>query len=101
MKANIHPQFNDNITVTCSCGNSFVSGSTTGKDMHVDVCYKCHPFYSGEQRFLDVRGRVEEFKKRQEVAKTYRATVKSKKSNKANDKGDNRPKTLRELLGEV
>ncbi len=99
MKAKIHPQFNDNVKVTCSCGNTFVTGSTT-QSIQVEVCYKCHPFYTGEQRFLDRKGRVDTFQKKMETAKQYKATASSRK-NKKQGKGEYKTKTLRELLGEV
>lgn len=64
MKAGIHPEYKA-VNATCSCGNSFVFNSTLGKDtMHLDVCDKCHPFYSGKQRIVDTGGRVERFNKR-------------------------------------
>jgi large subunit ribosomal protein L31 len=63
MKENIHPNYKA-IKVTCSCGNSFTTSSTTGKDLHVEVCNKCHPFYTGEQRVVDTQGRVDSFKNR-------------------------------------
>lgn len=63
MKANIHPNYKA-IKVSCSCGNSFETSSTIGKDLHVEVCNKCHPFYTGEQRVVDTQGRVDNFKNR-------------------------------------
>ncbi len=62
MKAKIHPQYNE-ATVTCACGNTFMVGSTK-KVLKVDVCSKCHPFYTGQQRMLDTTGRVDRFRKR-------------------------------------
>ncbi len=63
MQADIHPNYGD-IKATCSCGNSFTTSSTLGKDLHLEVCYKCHPFYTGKQRIVDTGGRVESFAKR-------------------------------------
>lgn len=63
MKANIHPAYAE-ITVTCSCGETFKTGSTLGRDLHVDVCSKCHPFYTGQQKIVDTAGRVEKYKDR-------------------------------------
>ena len=63
MKAKIHPKYNE-ITVTCSCGNSFKTRSTLGRDLHVEVCSACHPFYTGKQKILDTAGRVEKFRQR-------------------------------------
>ena len=62
MKAGIHPKYVE-ATVTCACGNTFTVGSTKPV-MKVDVCSKCHPFYTGQQRILDTAGRVERFRKR-------------------------------------
>src|SRR5579883_1018778 len=62
MKEKLHPQYTE-ATVTCACGNTFKVGSTK-KVLKVDVCSKCHPFYTGQQRILDTAGRVERFRKR-------------------------------------
>lgn len=62
MKADIHPEVHK-ITVKCSCGTEFDTYSTA-KEMHVDVCSSCHPFYTGKQKILDTGGRVDRFKKR-------------------------------------
>jgi large subunit ribosomal protein L31 len=62
MKAGIHPDYVES-TITCSCGNSWVTRSTKAQ-IHVDVCSACHPFYTGEQRIVDTAGRVERFRRR-------------------------------------
>ncbi len=64
MQANIHPQYAE-VTVTCSCGNTFSTRSTIGdENMHIDVCSECHPFYTGKQKLLDTGGRVDRFRKK-------------------------------------
>ena len=63
MKEKIHPEYYTNAEVTCACGNTFTTGSTK-KQMKVEVCSNCHPFYTGERRMLDTTGRVERFKRR-------------------------------------
>ncbi|QXO17590.1 MULTISPECIES: 50S ribosomal protein L31 [Vibrio] len=64
MKAGIHPEYKE-VNASCSCGNTFVFKSTLGKEeMHLDVCDKCHPFYTGKQRVVDTGGRVDRFNKR-------------------------------------
>jgi len=63
MKPEIHPQYNQ-ITVTCSCGNTFETGSTNGKDLSVEVCSACHPFYTGKQKVMDTAGQVDKFRRR-------------------------------------
>jgi len=63
MKAKIHPRYYDDAKVTCLCGNTFTTGSTA-PEIRIEVCSKCHPFFTGEQRIVDTMGRVERFKKR-------------------------------------
>ena len=63
MKADIHPKY-ETITATCSCGNTVQTRSTLCKDIHVDVCSACHPFFTGKQKIVDSGGRVDRFKKR-------------------------------------
>jgi len=63
MKAEIHPEYKD-ITVTCACGASFQTRSSVCKDMRVDICSSCHPFYTGKQKLMDAAGRVEKFNKK-------------------------------------
>lgn len=95
MKASIHPQYNHQAQVICVCGNKFTVGST--KDViHIELCNKCHPFYTGEQRFVDTASRIDKFTKKQEKAKVYQATVTKKKED--TKKKDESPKTLREML---
>lgn len=62
MKSGIHPRYMT-ATVTCACGATFTVGSTKPQ-LRVDVCSKCHPFYTGQQRILDTAGRVERFRRR-------------------------------------
>ena len=63
MKPSIHPDYKE-ITVVCSCGNKFTTRSTLGKELHVEVCSACHPFYTGRQKIVDTAGRVERFKQK-------------------------------------
>lgn len=63
MKADIHPSYDD-ITVTCSCGNSFQTRSTAGKDLTIEVCSQCHPFFTGKQKLIDTAGRVDKFRQK-------------------------------------
>ena len=62
MKENIHPDYQQT-TITCACGNVIETGSTK-KDIRVEVCSKCHPFFTGKQKLVDTGGRVDRFKKR-------------------------------------
>ena len=63
MKKDTHPKYSE-ITVSCSCGNKFKTQSTIGKDISIEVCSMCHPFYTGKQKILDTAGRVEKFKQK-------------------------------------
>ena len=63
MKSGIHPQYKE-IKVICSCGNTFTTRSTLAKELHVEVCAACHPFYTGKQKIVDAGGRVDKFRKK-------------------------------------
>lgn len=63
MKDKIHPKYFTDAKVICACGNTFTTGSTR-KELKVEICSKCHPFYTGERRMLDTTGRVERFRRR-------------------------------------
>ena len=67
MREGIHPEYHQ-ATVTCNCGNTFVTGSTK-EDIHVEICSKCHPFFTGKQKLVDTGGRVDRFKKRYNMDK--------------------------------
>ena len=62
MREGIHPDYYQ-ATVTCNCGNTFVTGSTK-KDIHVEICSKCHPFYTGQQKMAQARGRIDKFNRK-------------------------------------
>jgi large subunit ribosomal protein L31 len=62
MKEGIHPDYQAT-TIACACGNTIETGSTR-KDIHVEICSKCHPFFTGRQKLVDTGGRVDRFKKR-------------------------------------
>ena len=76
MKPGIHPEYSE-INVTCSCGVTWKTRSTVGKDYHVEVCSNCHPFYTGKQKIVDTAGRVEKFRQR------YKSRTVVKDANKA------------------
>ncbi|HWP00933.1 MAG TPA: 50S ribosomal protein L31 [Methylococcus sp.] len=63
MKSEIHPEYKE-VTVTCSCGNTFETKSTLCKDLHIEVCSACHPFYTGKQKIVDTAGRVDKFRRK-------------------------------------
>lgn len=95
MKTAIHPQYFDNAQVICACGNRFTVGSTK-EVIHVELCHKCHPFYTGEQRFVDSASRIQKFQTKQKKAQEYAAKKIKKIEEKKQE--DSTPKTLREML---
>lgn len=89
MKKGIHPKYNNHLTITCSCGNSFVTGSTLEQDtLTVDICSKCHPFYTGEQKIIDTDNLVKKFEERVEKAKGMSFQSKRQKMEKRRKKID-------------
>lgn len=63
MKEGIHPKYYHDAVVKCACGNTFNAGSVK-RELKVEICSKCHPFYTGKQKFVDTGGRVDKFNKR-------------------------------------
>lgn len=63
MKAKTHPEYKD-VRVSCACGNTFSTRSTLCRDIRVEICSACHPFYTGKQKFVDTAGRVEKFQRK-------------------------------------
>lgn len=72
MKTGIHPTWYPSAKVSCVCGNAFVTGSTQ-PTIRVELCAACHPFYTGQQKFVDTQGQVEKFSKTLETAKVRQA----------------------------
>jgi large subunit ribosomal protein L31 len=70
MKKNIHPTYYPDAKVICACGNTWTTGSTQPV-IHTDVCFKCHPFYTGEQRIVDTEGQVDRFYKKLQARQEY------------------------------
>ncbi len=68
MKTDLHPQYYPDAKVTCACGNAWKVGSTL-PEIKINVCSKCHPFYTGTEKIIDTRGRVEKYQKRVAAAK--------------------------------
>jgi large subunit ribosomal protein L31 len=94
MKANIHPKYFDEAKVICICGNHFTVGSTQ-ETIHVELCNKCHPFYTGEQRFVDAGSRIQRFDEKRKQAEVHKAQKKEKVEKERSKKA---PMSLREML---
>lgn len=99
MQTKIHPKMNDDVIVTCSCGKSFTTSSTK-ESITVEVCSQCHPFYTGEQRFLDTKGTVDKFLKKEKEAKKYKAKMAQKRETQKKKQAQS-DRSLKDLLGEV
>ena len=99
MKAQIHPSWYEDAKVTCACGNTFVIGATV-PEIQVEVCYNCHPFYTGQMKYVDTAGRVDAFVAKKAkaqnkvVSKTQKRAIKREKKIQ---KELERPDTLEEL----
>lgn len=81
MKKDTHPEYHEDCVITCACGNKFTTGSTL-KEIRVELCNLCHPFYTGKQKFVDTARRVEKFQERAQKQATAAATRKGKKAKK-------------------
>lgn len=81
MKADIHPKYNNSTKFTCVCGSVFTIGSTK-EAVAVEICSKCHPFYTGQEKVLDTAGRVEKFNKARQLSKEKKEAKATKASSK-------------------
>jgi len=99
MKSGIHPQWFNDATVSCACGNSFTVGAYK-KEIRVDICSKCHPFFTGEMRFVDTMGRVEKFQQKIKAAESQKEVFKAQKKKKEDEqvRRANAPRSLKEML---
>lgn len=98
MKQGIHPtSWQHNCTVTCSCGHTFVTGGSKD-NMQVDICSACHPFFTGEMKFVDRQGRVDKFQKRLQAAAAAAAAASQKASKKVKTKAE--VKSYKQILVE-
>jgi large subunit ribosomal protein L31 len=95
MKKNLHPKLYIDATVTCACGDSFTTLSTE-KEIKVEICSNCHPFYTGQQKYIDTEGRIEKFTKKVEHAKN--TPIKTKKKRKVAKEKTSKEPTLKEMM---
>jgi large subunit ribosomal protein L31 len=82
MKKKIHPDYNEDCVVSCACGQTFTTGSTM-KEIRVELCNQCHPFYTGKQKFVDTARRVEKYQEKVSKVAAAAAGRKGKKVKKA------------------
>ena len=97
MKADTHPTYHSNAKVVCACGNTFTTGSTK-PEIRVEICSRCHPYYTGAAKFVDTEGRVERFQRQSEDAQTTIDQRKKRKEVKRQKEEKPRPTTLKEMM---
>lgn len=99
MKSDIHPKWYPTAVVSCQCGNTFTVGASK-PEIKTDICAKCHPFFTGEMKFVDALGRVERFQNKQKVGAAMANAVADKKKKKKDheEAARNAPKSLKEML---
>ncbi len=98
MKKHIHPAWYPEATITCACGNTLTVGATKPQ-LNVEICSKCHPFFTGEMKFVDTLGRVERFQAKQKKAAAVAQALADKKKKKAEkERATREAKSLKEML---
>jgi len=102
MKANIHPNWNSETKIVCACGSTFTTGSTLS-EIRVDICSKCHPLFTGQQKFIDTLGQVDKFRKKVEgskVKQVEKQRILEARKSKVAEQRKERP-SLKDLLLKV
>lgn len=98
MKTTVHPQWYPEAKITCACGNTFTVGATV-PELRVEICANCHPFFTGEMKYVDTMGRVERFQKKQAAAVVTSEQVAAKRKKKKEREEQLRsPKSLKDML---
>ncbi len=100
MKKDIHPKLNKECEVTCACGNTFATISTL-PSIKVEICSACHPFYTGQSKFVDTEGRIDKFSRRLKIAEEKKKVadeLKSVKKSKNKGSGEYKEVSLKEML---
>jgi len=100
MKKDIHPKLNKECVVTCACGNTFTTISTL-PSITVEICSACHPFYTGQSKFVDTEGRIDKFSRRLKIAEEKKKVadeMKSVKKSKNRGPEEYREVSLKEML---
>lgn len=98
MKQDIHPKWYPEAKIICACGATHTVGATK-QELRVEICSHCHPFFTGEMKFVDTLGRVERFQQKQKAAVVTAAVIAQKKAKKAERLEQLRsPKSLKEML---
>jgi large subunit ribosomal protein L31 len=98
MKVNIHPVYYNDAKVICACGNTFTTGSTK-QIIKIEICSSCHPFFTGQMKFVDAQGQIQKFQAKQQTAAKMADQVAKKRAKKLNiPQEEKKPLTLKEML---
>jgi len=104
MKKDIHPTYQHDTVVTCACGNTFMTGSILPK-IRVEICSNCHPFYTGQQKYIDTEGKVDKFERERSAAKEVQVSKRKLKKTQGRvavkSERDTSTKTLKQMLEDV
>lgn len=104
MKKDTHPQYHTDAVVICACGNTFVTGSTLA-EIKVEICSACHPFYTGQKKYVDTEGKVEKFQRLERQAQEAKKTVSNRKIKKSiklkKDTPSDGHKSLKQMIEEM
>jgi len=96
MKQEIHPKYYQT-KVNCACGNTFTTGSTK-PEIHVEICNKCHPFFTGSAKFVDTEGRVERFQRQAKEATVLKEAISIREDKRKPRKEPEKPQSLKEMM---
>lgn len=100
MKKDIHPKVNMNTVVTCACGNTFTTISTL-PNISVEICSACHPFYTGQRKFVDTERRIDKFNKKFQLAeekKQQAADIKKAKESRSKSNSQTKDQDIKDIL---
>ncbi|HNS71175.1 MAG TPA: 50S ribosomal protein L31 [bacterium] len=104
MKKDIHPKLYKECVVTCACGNTFTTISAL-PSISVEICSACHPFYTGQRRFVDTERRIDKFTKKAKIAEEKKKSTeehrKNKESKKVSSKTPRKEQTVKEMLDKI
>lgn len=102
MKKDIHPKLNTECLVTCACGNTFKTMSTL-PSISVEICSECHPYYTGQRKFVDTEKRIDKFNRKMQLAEEKKKAADKIKTSKKTKKGGSRPKdmSVKEMLAQM
>lgn len=100
MKDNAHPDYYPEAKVVCACGNVFTTGSTE-KELKVDICSACHPFFTGQMKYVDTGGRVKRFEEKMKKARQSQQKTDKQSTDSSSASAETTTKSLKEMLDDA